>query len=284
MTGGVKRLAIEVVAMTGLAMASIAPAALAEDVATDRIPIMIVGLAHLVAHNDIHNSNFDDPLSPKRQAQIIAAMDRLAPFHPTKVLVEGKYGDPIWAERYQQYLNGTLTLGANEIYQFGFRLAAMAHDKSIYPIDTVQDFPFDFDGVTAAAKKYGQTKILSDGDASEAQRLQAEDSLVKSGTILQLLAYLNRPDIIDNNVPWYMYIDRIGADKDYPGADLVSSWYARNLHMFANIIRIIDSPDDRVVIFVGAGHINQLRDYVRHSPDLQLVDPELYLDPGVTNN
>lgn len=99
--------------------------------------VTILGVSHLVARRDIHNSVFQDsPLSPKRQAQVEDVIKHLARFHPTKVLIEAKYGDPRWAQRYRAYLAGAFTLGAGETHQFGFKLAARAHNSSIYPIDT----------------------------------------------------------------------------------------------------------------------------------------------------
>ncbi len=98
---------------------------------------MIVGVAHLEARHDIHHSAFtNSPLSPNRQAQVEAVVEHLARFHPTKVLIEATYGDPIWNQRYREYLAGNFKLGADEVYQFGFKLAARAGDASIYPIDT----------------------------------------------------------------------------------------------------------------------------------------------------
>lgn len=275
---------IRVLGLLGLLSVGLTMSAIADTNDTHRIPVLIIGIGHLVAHRDVYNQTIDDPLGTDRQKQIITAMNNIAQFHPTKVLVEANYGDPAIVQRYQQYLNGTYTLGPNEIYQYGFRLAAMSHNKSIYPIDTVKDFPFDFDSVTAAAKKYGQTSILESMKGNVAPMLAAEDTVVKTGTILQWLAFLNEPRMLDINASWYMYVDRVGSGNDYPGADLVSYWYARNLHIFANIARTIDSPDDRIVVFIGQGHAAQLRDYVRLSPDMQLIDPEQYLESSDTKS
>ena len=257
---------------------SAAPSALADDAAPHRVQVMIVGAAHFVSKHDVHNSSLSDILGVEHQKQIQAVLEGLAKFKPTKVMIERPFGDPQYADQYQQYLKGDYTLGGNEIYQLGFRLAAMSRDPSIYPIDTPDDdsFPFDYEGLLSAAKQYKQGYI----DAAEAHWkpfLARQDELEQHGTIPELLRYLNTPEAIEYNASWYMYGDRVGADKDYKGADVVSNWYARNLHMFTNIMRSIDSPDDRVVVFVGQGHAYLLRSFVQLSPDLELVDPEPYL-------
>lgn len=242
-----------------------------------RIPVMIVGLSHFASHEDLHNSKLGDVMSPEHQREIEEVIRSLARFHPTRVMIEQPYGDKNIIEQYQRYLHGQFTLGTNEVYQLGFRLAAVSGNRSIYPIDTNTDFPFDFDRVKASAKQHGQTGVLSAAEAHVAPLIRRSNALEQRGAIGALLHYLNTPAALDANASWYMYVDRVGAGKDYAGADLVAYWYARNLHIYANVVRSIDSPDDRVVILVGAGHAPQLREYVRLSPDLRLVDPEPYL-------
>ena len=46
----------------------------------------------------------DSPLSAKRQAQISDVVDRLARFHPTKVLIEEPFGNPKYQIQYSRYL------------------------------------------------------------------------------------------------------------------------------------------------------------------------------------
>lgn len=240
--------------------------------------IMIVGVAHLVARADLHNATWgEDALSPHMQAQIKTITDRLATFGPTKVMVEGDATNPVFAERYKAYLAGTYPLGANEIYQLGFRLAAMAHNTTIYPIDPHGSFPFAYDSVKASAAVHGQVALLNAADASDKPDRDKQNAFESHGALLDLLRYLNSPESLRANAAWYMYIDRIGdASDDDAGASLVSFWYARNLHMFANIMHSV-VPGDRVVVFVGAGHAARLRPLVELSPDLRLVDPDRYL-------
>ena len=245
--------------------------------AQHRRKIMIVGVAHFAAKNDLHNSNFDDPLSPKRQKEIAEFIARLTAFHPTKVMIEAPFGEEKSQELYSQYLKGGYQLGANEIYQFGFRLAALSKNPRIYPIDTLKEFPFDYDAVKQSAERERSSAILDEADARSKPHDTTKERLVAKGTILELMRYLNTTAAIDGNASWYLYVDRVGAGNDYAGAELVSNWYARNLHIFANVMRYADSPDDRVVVFIGSGHLKVMRDCVKSSPDLEFIDPEPYL-------
>jgi hypothetical protein len=71
---------------------------------------------------------------------------------------------------------------------------------------------------------------------------------------------------------------RVGRDSTYVGADVVAGRYARNLKIFANLARLTE-PGDRVLVIYGASHGKLLRDFVRESPDLQVVDTDRYLAP-----
>src|SRR5580704_13882963 len=131
-------IAILAVLLSGLCPSHVNAAATAPPAPNPvKAQVMIVGIAHLVARNDVHNSQFtDSPLTPKRQAEIAEVLERLGKFHPTKVLIEATAGDSTFAERYAAYLKGSYTLPADETYQFGFKLAAGAGNATVYPIDT----------------------------------------------------------------------------------------------------------------------------------------------------
>lgn len=262
--------------LVSVAICITAASAICFAAAPPRIPVMLVGVTHLVSKNDLNNSPDINALDPERQMQIADLTQRLKSFKATKVMIEAPFGDERFQSRYEQYLKGTWTLGANEIYQYGFRLAALSGNKTIYPIDTTGDFPFDYDRVKATAGKYGQSQILRAADAATAESIKREHDLIRQGTILDILRFVNEPETISHDAAWYLYVDRVGGGQDYAGADLVSYWYARNLHIFANIMRNV-APNDRIVVIIGAGHLGVLRQLVDQSSDLELVDPEPYL-------
>ncbi|MGE5624157.1 MAG: DUF5694 domain-containing protein [Bacillota bacterium] len=246
------------------------------DAEPPRIQILLVGVDHLGKKHDVHNSPNIDPMTLQHQAEIQEVIGRIARFKPTKVMVERDFKDEKTTAEYQQYLQGKFSLGPNEVYQYGFRLAALSHDPAIYCIDTIQDFPFDYEGMTASADKHGQKPVLDAGEAELAPYLKQLDDLTLHGTVGDVLRYVNDPKAFAMNGGWYLFAARVGADADYAGADLVSIWYARNVHIYANILRQV-APGDRVVIFIGAGHVPSLRWLIQQSPDLDLVDTEPYL-------
>lgn len=239
---------------------------------------MILGVSHLVAKRDVHNSVFtDSPLSPKRQAQIGDIITRLARFRPTKVLVEADYGQSKWQTRYEQYLRHAYTLGANEVYQFGFKLAAQSGDRRIYPIDT-DGIPI-YDETSPSGKRidaYLRANFRSVDTPQFAAFLKRSDDIELHGTYLDLLRYLNTDAAIRANASWYSVFAGLGPTVDHAGATYVSQWYTRNTFIFANILNVI-KPGDRVVVIMGQGHEYLLREFARLNPNIVTVDPLTYL-------
>lgn len=253
-------------------------AAAAGAAAPHKAQVMIVGVAHLVARRDIHNSAFtDSPLSPKRQAQIADVVAHLARFHPTKVLIEATFGDPKYPDEYRRYLGGRFTLGASEIYQYGFRLAARSGDAAIYPIDTWG--PSLYDDNSPSGKRidaYLRTHFTSVKDAENDAYERRDDYLQVHGTYLDDLQYLNTDAAIEANASWYSIFAGMGRNADNAGAMYVAQWYTRNSFIFSNILSVI-RPGDRVVLFMGQGHEYLLREFVRLNPTLVDVNPLQYL-------
>lgn len=244
-----------------------------------KIQVMVVGVAHLVSRRDIHNGVFtDDPLSPKRQAQVAEVVSRLAAFHPTKVLVEAQMSDAKkYVAQYNRYLRDDFALPASEIYQFGFRLAKAAGNSAIYPADAWGP------GIYDSASTRGKTidaylqKNFTRFDVPETDAFEKRsDDLERSGTYLQLLQYLNTDAAIRANAAWYSVVAGAGRSNDQAGTVYVSQWYTRNVFIFANILSVL-SPGDRAVVIFGQGHEYLLREFVRLNPNLKSVDPLEYL-------
>jgi len=246
--------------------------------AAERAQVMVLGVAHLEARHDVHNSVFQDsPLSPKRQAQIAAVVAQLARFHPTKVLIEAPMGDAVYAKRYREYLAGHFALPANEIYQFGFRLAARSGDTSIYPIDTFG--PTFIDESSPSGKRitaYLMSHFNDVRDPVSDAYIKRSDELERNGTYLDLMRYLNTDAAIRANASWYSVMAGMGREADDAGAAYVAQWYMRNCFIFSNIASVV-RPGDRVVVMMGQGHEYLLREFVRLNPSMTDVDPLDYL-------
>jgi hypothetical protein len=236
------------------------------------VEVMVVGVFHMSnPSHDLHNLKADDVLEPKRQIEIAALTDALASFKPTEVGVE--WPADLVAERYKQYLAGTLPPSRNEVVQLGFRLAKTT-GAEVYSLDADGDFPYE--RLKNFAETRGFSELLDDMNAAVQRNVDEQARLLSQKGISADLRFLNDPSRLTNDNAFYRNLLRIGLGDDQPGADLTASWYHRNFLICANLLQLA-KPGDRFVIFFGSGHAFLLRQCITETPGFRLVEPNDYL-------
>ena len=236
--------------------------------------VMVIGTFHMNnPGRDLHDVHADDVLAPKRQAEIAAIVAGLARFHPTEVDVEWPAG--LVTGRYKAFADGTLPPSRDEVVQLGFRLAKES-GAAVHGIDADGDFPYD--AVKAFAKAHDESGPLARNEAALVDDVAAQQHLLDTGTVGQLLRWMNEPARIRHGNDWYSEMLHVGSGADQPGADLLAAWYKRNMHICAQMIQLAN-PGDRVVLIFGSGHAFLLRQCVSDMPGYRLVEPNNYL-PG----
>jgi hypothetical protein len=239
------------------------------------VSVMIVGVVHFGnPARDLHDVTMDDVLSPKRQVEIQNVIEALARFHPTRVMVEDDQARV--DARYDQFRKGTLSPSRNEEVQLGFRLAKRAGLLRVDGIDVEGDFPYP--ALQAYAHAHGQTIILNQVNAGFTDQIAKIDAARRSGTIADLLIYMNRPSFVrDSQAPYRLALS-IGNGSDQPAAELLTAWYRRNFAIEGNIAQRAQSGD-HIVIFYGFGHAFLLRQFVSEMPGYRLVELSDYISP-----
>lgn len=238
--------------------------------------VMIVGTYHMSnPGRDVSNVKADDVLAEKRQREIAEFVALIKKFKPTRIAVEEPTTNDKLNGRYARYLKGDYALTANETDQIGFRLAKELGHQKIYTIDW--QGRFDVDKVLASAAANNQT-VVSDGIMNKFKSFGTTFAeLMKTATITELFRYLNDEKRIDEAHRPYLTGVRVGKDADYAGADLATEWYERNLKIYANITRIADAPNDRVLVLIGNGHLKLLQQFVMDSGEYDLERLNKYL-------
>jgi len=238
------------------------------------VKVMFVGVFHMAnPGHDLHNLKVDDVLAPKRQAEIAALTSALARFKPTAVAAE--WPANLVAERYPQYLAGTLPPSRNETVQLAFRLAAAGKLKSVHGIDVDGDFPFP--AVEAYAKANGKSAVLEEMHALGEKHMKDLGQILAEKSVSVALRSLNDPAHVNlEHAVFYRGALRVGAGNAQPGVDLLSAWYKRNFLICANLIQV-SRPGDRIVVFYGAGHAFLLRQCVQETPGFELVEANDFL-------
>jgi hypothetical protein len=234
-----------------------------------RAEVLVLGLYHMAnPGHDIFNMQADDVLAPKRQVEIAQVVEALKKFHPTKIAVEADvFGDRI-SKRFADYVAGKYELTRNEIDQLGLRLAKELGHKTVYAVDVDGEFPFQ--RIVNYAKASGRSKELDAMMGEIGGMVKAENAYLASHTILETLLYMNSDDKVAEAVGFYYREARFGEPGDWAGADLVSEWFRRNMRIYANVVQLADSPNDRVLVIFGAGHLGWLQHDFASNPNLRL--------------
>ncbi|HEV7504477.1 MAG TPA: DUF5694 domain-containing protein [Thermoanaerobaculia bacterium] len=227
----------------GLAILAALPLAAqnAPAVSAAKPSILILGTIHFGGSTaDLFSPSVPDILTEKRQhelAEMIAALKR---YQPTKIAIEStpeKIGK-INAE-YQAYLKG--------------------------------------DGVMAAAAKNGQQALMDHAMELGKSAVAKIGQKRESSTLGGLFRWLNSPETLMASHRLYLYLAQVGTAADPKGAEVLAGWYRRNLLIYGNLVRLVDSPQERILLLIGQGHAKLLSEYIAESPNLQLADPEQYL-------
>ena len=232
--------------------------------------VLVIGMYHMSNPGlDAVNVTADDVLTPKRQQEIEQLVAKIGAFRPTKVAVEIRYGrDSMSNAFYQRYLTGSHTLDRTEMQQVGFRVAKAAGLRRIHGID--YDLDVNLASVMVWALTHGQPELAGAAQSLSSRLLTEADSMMKHASVSEIVAALNSPRA-DSAHGIYLAALRVGADTSYPGATAAARWYERNLMIVSNILRVIDSSSDRVLVLIGAAHAPILRELLERVPGIRVA-------------
>lgn len=261
----------------------------------ERAKVLLLGTFHFAYPNlDLHKSEQQiNILSPERQSEVEGLVRLLAAFRPTKVAVEVDLEkEEQLAQEYRTYRDGRFSLPASEVYQLGFRLAGLMNHERLYPINAWGRFYDPPESLLEYARK--RLGPAAAGLSEEAlyfslwedlfhnyMKLPRHDEeLLQRWSLREHLLYLNSPEYISVSHGGYLtWVD--APPGDYTMVDYLSGWwYNRNLRIFANLKRITESPGDRILVIVGAGHLPILRHALQCSPKHELMEVSTYLSPS----
>lgn len=211
--------------------------------------------------------------SEERQIEIQQLVSKLEKFKPTKIAVEMVPEDSeYYNEKYKQYKLGTYQLQMNEIFQVGFRLGLKLEHQQIYPTDWMGDSEMSYGEVENWAKE-NQPELLN-----EIYEGLSEFPVLSEGkSVIDYYKELNTPVLVNKLHKMYVNIARIGDVNNYVGMNWLSWWYKRNLIMFANLTRLIDSEEERILFIVGGSHSSIVTKFIEESEVCEIVQPLDYL-------
>jgi hypothetical protein len=231
--------------------------------------ILILGTYHMAnPGRDVFNMQADDVQSEKRQKELTELLEVLKKFRPTKIAIEREVGSQRTAREYADYLAGKYTLTRNEIDQIGYRLAKELGHKQVYSVDVDGDFPML--RVVNYAKANGMNQKWEALQAETGRQVKEQSDFLQSHTILETLAWMNTDRRAAQGMAGYFAMVPYGEPWEYAGPDLLASWYQRNIRIYHNVVKLADSPQERILVIYGSGHLGWLREDVNNDASMKL--------------
>ncbi|MBM0066814.1 DUF5694 domain-containing protein [Alkalicoccobacillus gibsonii] len=241
--------------------------------------VLVLGSYHLNEVNSIGMDAEDGKiLVPDREKELMELLQKMEAFQPTKVAVEVEVKRQEEIDReYQTYLSGNWKLPLNEIHQVGFRLAKSMNHQHVFAVDWMGSVP--------EQKSLGDILDWAEAHQPELSRMMKEqiESINKQFTffddrsLVENYCHINHPASIKKSHEIYMHVARIGEWNNYVGMDWLRWWYQRNLILYANLTRLIDSNDDRIFLVIGSSHLHTVNQFLKESGLFQVEDAYEYL-------
>ncbi|RYF95991.1 MAG: hypothetical protein EOO02_22710 [Chitinophagaceae bacterium] len=242
--------------------------------------VMLLGTFHFAYQNlDVHKTtkkNQRDILSAKSQQELQKVLDVVRTYKPTRIYLEAK--DQSWLDSCYRVCNdSTFKTQPNERVQIGFRLARELKLQKVYAVDSenlINEW-YVADSVLLM-KLLGSDSVADKSHADLLNKTYGKyyeyvDSICANAPLIDGFRYMNETESLKLNHGAYLsgYFNTIG---NY-GPDFLASWWIdRNLRIYNNVMLSKPSPDDRLLILFGFGHIPLLKHNFESSPEFEVVD------------
>ena len=248
-----------------------------------QVPVMTVGAFHFSYPNlDLVQTRGEDQISvldEPYQSEIMAISRAILDFEPTIIAIEQTPDRQARIDSlYLQYMADNYQLPTGEQYQLGFRIGRMAGVDKIWCID---DRGKPYDHMQDIFEDEERASRFNDYFLRVREELGFQETQPKISGITDELYKLNQPDNIRESLAIYLFHPFQYEEEpgDFTGVDFETGrWFNRNLRIFRNIQRIPRGPDDKILLIVGAGHLNLLNPFFDASWEFELVSPLPYLE------
>lgn len=238
---------------------------------------MLVGTFHFAYYNlDAHQTKEEDQiniLSPVVQKEMMALIEYISLFKPTKILVESGRNTGYLMHDYRQYQKNPSSIGIDERAQLGFRLMEKFQLDTLYGIDAWPWLYDLYDGADSNSFRPVLDTIYHDWDFNSDEFWSSrydlfydiDDSLSATMSLLEYFLWMNNRQVLERLNGAYLTGDFLLGD--YRGADALSlHWYNRNLRIMRRIQQLTTSSEDRILVIIGQGHASILDFLFRCTP------------------
>src|SRR5688500_4431996 len=171
------------------------------------------------AGNNVIDSKVADVTTPERQKQIVAMIERLKKFKPTKIAIEcGTADDARTNYAYNRYLSESYQLSKNETNQIGFRLAKELSHEKVYCVDWVESPTELLNNYRRnASRDVELVKFLRTFYQNLKKETDAEHEKLFTLSVTNQHVLLNQHARMEKEHQRYFDLLRIGCEKEHVG-------------------------------------------------------------------
>ena len=243
----------------------------------DRAQVLVVGTFHfnypgLDALKTEENDKIDVLKEPKK-SEVTELVEYIKKFKPTKIAIESRSAD-VWNQRFKEYKNGQHRDKRDERYQLAMRIAQDFSLDTLYAVDAVplSNILWSRDSTFYKSITHKVDWDLEDPYWKNAEEyFEYREKQKKTTHVLDIFKRMNSRE--GHNANFGIYLTGSFATGDGQAADHFSMWwYNRNARIFANIINITESSDDRILVLFGNGHAAILRQFFEASPQYDFIE------------
>ncbi len=240
--------------------------------------VMIVGVYHLGNTSDLISIERENDNDLQLQAKEV--VDALSRFNPTKLAVEAEWEVQLKLnESYRKYQWDDPNPTKDEIEMIGFPLAKKMGISEVSCVDWRGDDneSAPIEDILQYAKEY-EPERYKEIMTTYMEPMQREAEEWSKLTILEGYKRVNEAETVKKMHQFYMEFAMIGKEKEYYAMDWLTWWYKRNLILYTNVRRLISSPEDRILLLIGGGHVHLIKQFLEESGVCTVVDANEYLN------
>lgn len=245
--------------------------------------IMTLGVFHFAYPNlDFYKTAEKDKISvldEPYQSEIVAIAKVIEEFHPTIIAVEINPEKQHFVDSlFFSYKSGESVLKKDEVEQLAFRIGKRLNLSKIY---CVNDFGKHYENIESMFNDSVRMSRFAKFYEERDTVYSLPRAEMKINSVTEKLIEINNPEKVREELATYLltpfkYEEQPG---DFTGVDFETGrWFNRNLRIFRNIQRIKPTPEDRILLIIGGGHLNLLNPIFDISREFELVSPLPYLE------
>jgi len=243
----------------------------------EKIKVLVVGTFHFDYPGlDVQKAKEEDKidvLTEPKKSEVTEVVEYIKAFRPTKIAIEA-FDSWNATNKLRGYKKGEYRDKRDERYQLAIRIAAELHLDTLYSINA-PSFDDDLKKLDSAyiEKLFLDFDFQSNDPYNELYKnwFEMDSKNVSKVNLLDYLVHINSKESHQYGFGTYL----VGDFKldDGRGADILSIWwYNRNLRIFRKLQQISEDTNDRILVVIGNGHAEILRQLLESSPEYEFIE------------